>query len=111
MRKIETMIGSALLLSVLLVGCSGGEEKEGVKDQKDAGDTVTTASADSLYTEYCLNCHGDEMNRMNVDLNTIKDRLGEDEIFDIIKNGKAAMPGSLVNDAENTVLTKWLLEQ
>ncbi|WP_048602305.1 menaquinol-cytochrome c reductase cytochrome b/c subunit [Rubeoparvulum massiliense] len=65
----------------------------------------------------CLSCHGNDLSgtQMAPALNDVGSRLSQDEIYDVIKNGRAdtIMSGGLFNgsDDELKAVAQWLSEQ
>lgn len=107
--------GSVILFGVFLIALvasiafppNHGEEAAG-------GDTAPVeVNAEEVYTANCMACHGQNLEGAGAPkLIDIGSRMSEDEIADIIKNGKPpGMPGGLVSKPEEvTALAKWLAE-
>lgn len=86
-----------------------GEETEVVED----GDVEEGATNDpeAIYANSCAGCHGDDLSGTSApDLTTVGGSLSQDEIEDIINNGKGTMPPALVSPEEAAVLAEWLSE-
>ena len=68
--------------------------------------------AERIYTFSCASCHGNDLSgNVAPPLLNIGDRLSEEEIKTIIIEGIGTMPGSLVNEQDAELLSKWLVER
>lgn len=100
---------AALLLgtSFVLAACGGGGE-EGNGTENQAGEE-TTASAEDLFKQNCASCHGQNLEGASAPkLAEVGSKYGEDEIKDIILNGRGGMPPGLLDESEATVVAEWL---
>lgn len=83
-------------------GTENGESMEG----------ETTDDPAAVFETNCASCHGADLSGgAGPELVEVGNRLGEDEIFDIIMNGQGSMPGGLVSESEAEAITTWLLEE
>ncbi|WP_048602267.1 c-type cytochrome [Rubeoparvulum massiliense] len=107
----------ALILSIgLLSACSSGGDKA-----TDAPQTETSAPATALDGEKlvkgssCLGCHGGNLEGQGAmpALNDVGSRLSQDEIYQVIRDGRGAMPAQKGNftDEELQAMAAWLAEQ
>lgn len=93
---------------IFLAACGGGDEKETAE---------TTPDGEAIAMKSCVNCHGGELQGMgkNPALNDVGSRLSEEEILDIIINGKndgnGNMPGGLVKGKDAEAVAAWLATQ
>lgn len=113
--------GSALFLAA----CGGGDEEAtdtntgteetANEDTATEGTTGETASAEgeALVQESCVTCHGGNLQGMGNTpaLADVGSRLSEDEIHDVIVNGRGGMPGGLLQGEEAEAAAAWLAEQ
>lgn len=92
-----------------------GDMKEVAEGDKKGGEkTEVAAKPEDLYKDKgCINCHGDNLQGVTgPKLANIGSQLKEDEIKDILLNGKGTgMPGGLVQGAEADAMAKWLAEK
>lgn len=113
----------ALLLgSALVLGACGNDEKS-TEEAKTTDTTDNTATegktsvdGEKITKEKCISCHGNDLTgAMGPDLTKVGSTLSEDEIKDILNNGKAQMPAKPANglqtDEEVNAVAKWLSEQ
>lgn len=93
------MLGSALVL-----GACGGDESEN-------GSSVDPN--EQVAQQRCATCHGGNLQGMGNTpaLNNVGSRYSEEEILDIILNGKGNMPPGLVKGEEAEALAAWLAEK
>lgn len=99
----------ALLMgtSLVLTACGGADESAEKDSTSNETTTATAGDAAKLYENNCSACHGQDLAGIKGhDLN--KTKLSKEEIQSIIKNGKEAMPGGLVNEDEAAQLAEWL---
>ncbi|MFA1820435.1 cytochrome c550 [Virgibacillus oceani] len=91
-----------------------GEEaptEEGAQEEE-SSEGETTDDPSAVYETNCASCHGADLSGgAGPELAEVGNRLGEDEIIDIIMNGQGAMPGGLVSEDEAQAITTWLLEE
>lgn len=110
---MKKWFASFSFLAVLTLAACGG----GGSDDSDESTTSTNDSssfdadaAEEIFNQSCVSCHGQDMTGgTGPDLTKVGDELSEDEIHDIVENGKDGMPGGLVqDDADLDNLVKWL---
>ncbi|MBA4535855.1 cytochrome c [Bacillus aquiflavi] len=81
----------------------GGEEAEKTEEVADAG-------PEDIYSAKCLSCHGDQkQGGVGPALTNIS--LSEEEVADVLTNGRGTMPGGLVPPEQVDAMAKWLLGQ
>lgn len=72
------------------------------------------ASGEELYEKNCIYCHASVTGGDSdlLPLHEIVDRLGQNKISDVVKNGRGNMPvyGFVLSDEEIAVISKYLLE-
>ena len=67
-------------------------------------------SPEEIYTQSCMVCHGENYEgAMGPALTGLGDRLSEDEIRDVLVNGRGAMPGNLIPGEALDDMIEWLL--
>jgi mono/diheme cytochrome c family protein len=88
-----------------------GAQEEG-SEEEGSQEGETTDDPAAVFETNCASCHGADLSGgMGPELVEVGNRLGEDEIFDIIMNGQGSMPGGLVSEEEAQAITTWLLEE
>lgn len=102
MKKLFASLSFAAVLT--LAACGGGDSS----DEANSGDV----DPEKIFNQSCASCHGSDLTGASgPDISTVGDRLSEDEIKDVIENGKGGMPGGLVKDqAELDALASWLAD-
>lgn len=104
---LALLLGSALVLGA----CGGGDD---TADGGSNGDTTADASkGEELVKKNCTSCHGGNLEGMGNTpaLNDVGSRLSEEEILDIINNGRNAMPKGLLSGEDAEVAAAWLAQQ
>ena len=83
---------------------NNGDPGEGTTDAETA-DSGSIAAGEKVVHQACISCHGANLEgRGNIPpLNNVGSRLSQEEILNVIENGKGAMPPKIVTgeDAEN----------
>ncbi len=70
----------------------------------------TVLTPEEIYAQNCLACHGENYEgAMGPELVNVGDRLSEDEIREVLVNGRGAMPGNLVPNESLDEMVEWLL--
>jgi len=108
------VLGLTLMIVISFVGLNqmdqvngDGEGEDGEKSEEQA-----TTDPEKIYEQNCLSCHGSDLSgQVGPSLETIGDKLSEDEIADIIKNGKGSMPAQQLGDEQVSAITSWLSEK
>lgn len=105
-KSVLTLIfGSALFLAA----CGGGDEEPSSSN----GDTAQ-ADGEKIVMQSCATCHGGQLQGMGNTpaLNDVGSRYSEDEILNIIVNGKGkGMPAGLIQDEDAAAAAAWLATQ
>jgi cytochrome c550 len=103
-------LGIAVMLLISLKGAKQADEIAN-GDKKPAEQTST--KPDEIYAQSCVSCHGDQLQGVvGPALNKVGAKYSEDEIKDIIQNGKeGGMPGGLVTGPQLDAVSKWLAEK
>ena len=109
---LALVFGSALFLAA----CGGGnEEGNDTKTTDETAGTGETAAADgeALVKEGCVMCHGGNLQGMGNTpaLADVGGRLTEEEILDVILNGKNQMPPGLLKGEDAEAAAAWLATQ
>ncbi|AQX53236.1 cytochrome c [Priestia flexa] len=89
--------------SFTLAACGGGNE---------SSETASEASGEELYQQNCSGCHGQNLEgARGPNLEKTGAKYSQEEIEDIINNGKGSMPKGLVNEEEASKIAEWLAEK
>lgn len=103
---------ATVFASALVLGACGSDDDK--KNDADTGGETTEehAEAEKLYQESCASCHATDLSgQAGPGLTDVGDRLSEEEIEEVINEGKGIMKGGLVNPDEAKVLAGWLAEK
>lgn len=107
------VVGIALMFFLSFKGLGDGEEL--AKEKEGGGEKteeVASSNPEDLYNaKGCIGCHGDQyQGAVGPKLSGIGDKYSQDEIKDILVNGKGSgMPAGLVAGQEDA-MAKWLSE-
>lgn len=108
-KWLAVVFGSALFLAA----CGGGDEDNNKDNGNNASGDTSQAEIEKVAQQKCATCHGGNLQGMGnfPALNDVGSRLSQDEILDIITNGKNKMPGGLIKGEEAEAMAKWLAEK
>jgi mono/diheme cytochrome c family protein len=114
----------ASLLVVLLAACSSDQNEDKASEEQGQiayEDVVIDETRIALLKRSCMSCHGVNLQGIPGDgppLKAIGARMSEEEIMDILKNGKGngSMPKGLLEggnakEGDLEMMVKWLSEQ
>lgn len=88
---------------------SDGNENESDKEQD--GKAEMMEEGESLYQSNCMSCHAeDRSGSVGPNIRNVKDKYSEDELVDIMVNGKGSMPGIVEDEDDAKIISEWLLE-
>ncbi|PYF05983.1 cytochrome c551 [Ureibacillus chungkukjangi] len=117
---LALVFGSALFLAA----CGGGDDEAtdtntGTEDTvtEETGDTATggadAAAGEELVQSSCTSCHGGNLQGMGNTpaLSDVGSRLSEEEIHDVIVNGRGGMPKGLLQGEDAEAAAAWLAQQ
>ncbi|WP_430790982.1 cytochrome c551 [Virgibacillus flavescens] len=115
-------LGIVLLITGVLLGaCSSDENssnnqetdnKEEVNDEAAKSETTNASEAEKVFQNNCAYCHGSDLSGgAGPDLTKVGSRYTKEEIAEIIKNGKKAMPEDLVKGKNVELLASWLAQK
>lgn len=96
-------------LAIGLAACGGG----GDDNDNNAGGGETAANdAESIYQTSCVSCHGENLEGRNGPaLDKIGAELSQDEIHDVIENGRPGMPAGIIKGDDADKVAAWLAEK
>ncbi|MGJ7920281.1 c-type cytochrome [Neobacillus sp. LXY-4] len=76
------------------------------------GSHSVAEAGEKLYRQSCLSCHGENLEgKSGPSLKAIGGKLHQEDIYEIIINGKGMMPGGLVSETDAKILANWLAEK
>lgn len=112
---MKKQLMTVLFGSVLLLGACGGGDEATPEEPADTGGGTETSSVDAeqVIQQNCISCHGENLEGAGnfPPLNDVGSRLSEEEILDIIENGKGAMPANIIQGEEAQVVAEYLANQ
>lgn len=100
---------AGLLLAACMAGCGGGVGQQAEFKSDDNEVAVPVA-----YRQNCISCHGNELQgRSGPSLKTVGSRLTEEQLAELIQDGKGGMPayGKRLSEEEISSLAVWLSEK
>jgi len=122
-KLLAVLFGSALMLAA----CGGGDNAEETDttttetettettEPAEPTETTETASVDAekIVGQSCISCHGTNLEGQGSfpALNDVGARLSEEEILNVIENGRGAMPGGIISGEDAQAVALWLSEK
>lgn len=102
---LALVFGSALFLAAC-----GGDDSSSSSDSKT---TDTASNGEQIVKKNCTSCHGGNLEGMGTTpaLKDVGSRLSQDEILNVIENGRNAMPKSLIQGDDAKAAAEWLAQQ
>lgn len=90
MKKLAVVLfGSALMLTA----CGGGNDDTDTESKTENEPKEELAAEDIMKNTGCFTCHGENLEGgIGPELKTVGSRLSEDQIREVIKNGRNSMP-------------------
>lgn len=109
-QLMALLFGSALVLGA----CGGGDDTaEPAETPENGGTEDSSIDAEQVVQQNCISCHGENLEGAGnfPPLEDVGARLSEDEIHEVIENGRGAMPAGIIKGEEATAVAKWLSEK
>ena len=97
--------------SLVLAACGGGDKEDAAKTDggTEPTETASAGDAEKVYGQYCASCHNADLSGgVGPELQKVGSRLSQDEIATVLKDGRNAMPGGLIKDADLDAMAEWL---
>ncbi|MGE7779362.1 cytochrome c550 [Peribacillus sp. NPDC097264] len=102
-------IGLMFLLSFKGLGDAKDLAKEKEGGEKTEETESASSSPEDIYKQNCISCHGDAyQGGVGPALKGVADRLSEDEVKEVIANGRGAMPPGLVDESNLDAMAKYI---
>ncbi|MFJ7746207.1 cytochrome c550 [Peribacillus sp. NPDC097295] len=102
-------IGLMFLLSFKGLGDAKDLAKEKEGGAKTEEKETASSSPEDIYKQNCISCHGDAyQGGVGPALKGVADRLSEDEVKNVIANGRGAMPPGLVEESKLDAMAKYI---
>lgn len=103
---------AAVFGSILMLGaCGGGDDEDAaVTNDEKGGEVVQSGDAEEIVQGNCTMCHGGNLEGQGnaPALTDVGARLSEEEILDVIENGRGGMPAHVIEGTEAEVVAEWL---
>lgn len=105
------VLGIGLMFAFSFIGLNNSKElAEGENGDGDTAD-VADATPEEIYQGSCIGCHGQNYEGgVGPELTGVSDHLSEDEIKEVLKNGRGTMPPGLVPEEKLDEMAKWVSE-
>lgn len=101
------------VLIVIAVSFAGVNQRDAIENPEEATDNNVVLEPEEIYKKSCASCHGGDLTDGSAPaLNDVGSRMSEDEIKDVIINGRPdkGMPQGLATAEEAGSLAEWLSE-
>ncbi len=83
------------------------EHEEGAKEE--GGETAEEFDAEAVAQGKCISCHGGDLAGQGNFPSLVDTKLSQEEIAEVITNGKGAMPPGLVDAANVDAMAEYIL--
>ena len=112
-KLLAAIFGSALMLAACGGGNDGDNEGAAPTNDDNGGEVTQSADAEKIVQGNCTSCHGGNLEGQGnfPALNNVGSRLSEDEILNVIENGRGGMPPNLIQGEEAQVVAEWLAKK
>lgn len=116
MYRLRWVTGIFIAVLLIATGCGGSgestEESNGA-DENTGAVVEDSVDVEQVYNQSCASCHGGNLEGgMGPGLETVGANLSQEEIADVIENGRGQMPAqSQLQEAEVQELASWLAEK
>ncbi|MFD0048317.1 cytochrome c550 [Actinomycetes bacterium NPDC127524] len=105
------VLGIGLMFMLSFKGL--GDAKQAADEQKNGGKEKTgqtaSASPEEIYKTTCITCHGDQyQGKVGPKLKGVGKRLSEEQVKNVITNGRGAMPAGLVEAGSIDKMAKFI---
>ncbi|WP_062355786.1 cytochrome c550 [Bacillus kwashiorkori] len=102
------VFGIGLVVALSLVDVGNSKQQANGKDEQ--GETVQLTPEEIYQQKSCISCHGENYDGSNSvpGLKGVGDKLSDEEIKEVLVNGKGIMPGGLVPENSLDEMVEWL---
>ena len=120
MKKLPSIAAAAVLVFALSACGGGNQQTQPDNNQPDNNQPAAeapagnydAATAEAAFKNKCASCHGQNLEgAVGPKLSDIGSRLSQDEILNVIENGKNTMPPGLSKGDEAAALAAWLADK
>jgi mono/diheme cytochrome c family protein len=102
------LLGCLVFLLFFYEGSQSSQTKSGGGEET----APSGGNPEEIVSGNCISCHGDNLQGgMGPALGKIGSKYNQNEIEDIINNGKNAMPAGVISKEEATVVAEWLSQK
>jgi cytochrome c551 len=99
-------------LVFLLFYYEGPEHAAKAGSETTEGETVSAQKAEEIASTACMTCHGENFKGgAGPALDKIGSKYAQNDIENIIKNGKGAMPAGIITPEEAKIVAEWLVQK
>ncbi|MGL4521291.1 MAG: c-type cytochrome [Bacilli bacterium] len=108
----RSKVFSLAIVGILAVGLSACGSKDSASEDK-GNDWVIPSEIEQIVKKNCISCHGNNLEGSGgiPSLQKLGATYSEEEIVDIITNGRGGMPDHLLNEKETAIVAKTLANQ
>ncbi|RWR13571.1 cytochrome c551 [Siminovitchia fortis] len=111
-KKMWALIMSTGLAIGLAACGGGGNDNDNAGGGNEGGGATATNDAEAIFKQNCSSCHGENLEGRNgPNLQKIGGTLSQDEIHDVIENGRPGMPAGIIKGDDADKVAAWLAEK
>ncbi|WP_342600401.1 cytochrome c551 [Psychrobacillus sp. FSL H8-0483] len=105
-KLLAVIFGTGLILAA----CGGNKEAEPAEPSNGTTTENVKVDAEKIVTSKCISCHGGNLEGQGnfPSLADVGARLSQDEILNVIENGRNAMPAGIITGEEAQAVAAWL---
>lgn len=109
-KFLVILLGAMLVL--VLGACGGAKTDKNANGGTTTGTETAAVDPEKVVQTSCVSCHGGNLEGgVGPALTHVGDHMSEQEIHDVIINGRGGMPPGLIKGEEATAVAKWLSEK
>jgi cytochrome c551 len=102
-KLLLAFVTGGMLLTVAACGSDNNS------DSKDSGEQVSASAGEKIYQQKCMSCHGEQLEGVvGPALKNVGAKYSEEDIENIIHEGRGQMPAGVAEGNDAKSVAKWL---
>lgn len=107
-KLLAAVFGTALVLGA----CGGGGDDSSSEDTGSSNGGDSSVDAEAVVQNSCVSCHGGNLEGGSAPaIDKAGAKYSEDEILEIIENGKGGMPGGIIKGDDAKAVASYLADK